>query len=316
MHARQRRVGAAQGRGSTRRGRGTEGGGALQDAVTPRHFCRGGCAEAVGRLWARAGIYEAGCTSPAGPARERYAPVGFFADAPGAMSPDAPRPATQVYVADRHPAIHEALRPRIRRHPALRMQGTSTASEEARAAIVEQAPDVAVLALSLGGIDGLALIQHLQAHAASVQILIFSRYDERLYAERALQAGAAGYIMKTEALGAVVRAIVRVGRGEVALSRSMAARLLSRLVREDGGSPSAVAALTDREVTVFRKIGEGHSVRQIARQLGVHRKTIETHRRRAKKKLGHSTLEALVRHAVQWVRCGAQAAEASSGGLH
>lgn len=231
------------------------------------------------------------------------------------MSPDAPRPATQVYVADRHPAIHEALRSRIRRHPTLRMQGAGTASEEARAAIVKKTPDVAVLALSLGGIDGLALIQHLQARAASVQILIFSRYAERLYAERALQAGATGYLMKTEALGTVVRAIVRVGRGEVALSRPMAARLLSRLVRDDGGPPSAVAALTDREVTVFRKIGEGHSVRQIARQLGVHRKTIETHRRRAKKKLGHDTLAALVRHAVQWVRRGGRA-EASSGGLH
>jgi len=164
-----------------------------------------------------------------------------------------------------------------------------------------------VLEISLGEADGLALIQEIRSKAPDVRILVFSKYDEDLYAERAIEAGASGYIMKTEPTDEVVRAIELVSQGQVFLSRHVASRILSRLVQGGGDTEiSPLEKLTDRELTVFRKIGEGNSVRQIADQLDLNRKTIETYRRRAKEKLGHDTVEALLRHAVQWVEQGAR----------
>lgn len=221
------------------------------------------------------------------------------------MSSEAIREKTQVFVVDKHPAIREVLRAKLETHPELEMGGASASSEDALSLIEQHAPDVVVLEISLGKADGLAFIQKIRTEAPEVRILVFSKYNEDLYAERAIEAGASGYIMKTESTDEVVRAIELVSQGQVFLSRHVASRILSRLVRGSGDTEtSPLEKLTDRELTVFRKIGEGHSVRQIADQLDLNRKTIETYRRRAKEKLGHETVEELLRHAVQWVEQG------------
>ncbi len=223
------------------------------------------------------------------------------------MSSDAIREKTQVFVVDKHPAIREILREKVEEHPELHLEGVAESSQGALSRIGDRPPDVAVLEISLGEADGLALIQRIRSQAPDVRILVFSKYNEDLYAERAIEAGASGYVMKTEDTDEVMRAIELVSEGQVFLSRHVASRILSRLVR--GGSDtetSPLGKLTDRELTVFRKIGEGNSVRQIADQLDLNRKTIETYRRRAKEKLGHETVEALLRHAVQWVEQGAR----------
>jgi len=221
------------------------------------------------------------------------------------MSSEAVRDKTQIVVVDKHPAIREVLRSKIDDHPEMEVRAGSANSEEALALIEEHDPDVVVLEISLGDADGLTLIQEIREQVPEVRILVFSKYNEDLYAERAIEAGASGYIMKTEPTDEVMRAIELVSEGQVFLSRHVASRILSRLVRGSGDTEtSPLEKLTDRELTVFRKIGEGHSVRQIADQLDLNRKTIETYRRRAKEKLGHDTVEDLLRHAVQWVEQG------------
>ena len=223
------------------------------------------------------------------------------------MSSEAIHEKTQVFVVDKHPAIREVLRSKIEAHPEMQMRGDSANSSDALSLIEQYTPDVVVLEISLGEADGLALIQEIRSQVPEVRILVFSKYDEDLYAERAIEAGASGYIMKTESTDEVIRAIELVSQGQVFLSRHVASRILSRLVRGGGDTEtSPLGKLTDRELTVFRKIGEGNSVRQIADQLDLNRKTIETYRRRAKEKLGHETVEALLRHAVQWVEQGAR----------
>jgi DNA-binding NarL/FixJ family response regulator len=126
-------------------------------------------------------------------------------------------------------------------------------------------------------------------------------YDENVYAERAIRAGAAGYVMKTEPTEEVIRAIRSVGQGEVFLSRRMSSRILSKVIRQqDYTLTSMTEELTDREMMVFRMLGEGHSVRDIADTLDLSRKTVETYRRRAKEKLGFDTVSELLQYAVQW----------------
>jgi len=223
------------------------------------------------------------------------------------MNSEAVREKTQVFVVDKHPAIREVLESKVESHPEMQVRGDSASPGEVLSLIEQNAPDVVVLEISLGEADGLALIQEIRSKAPDVRILVFSKYDEDLYAERAIEAGASGYIMKTEPTDEVVRAIELVSQGQVFLSRHVASRILSRLVQGGGDTEiSPLEKLTDRELTVFRKIGEGNSVRQIADQLDLNRKTIETYRRRAKEKLGHDTVEALLRHAVQWVEQGAR----------
>jgi len=223
------------------------------------------------------------------------------------MSSEAVRDKTHIVVVDKHPAIREILRAKIRDRPEMRMEAESANSKEALALVKRHDPDVVVLEISLGDADGLTLIQDIRDEVPEVRILVFSKYNEDLYAERAIEAGASGYIMKTQPTDEVMRAIELVSEGQVFLSRHVSSRILSRLVRGSGDTEtSPLEKLTDRELTVFRKIGEGHSVRQIADQLDLNRKTIETYRRRAKEKLGHETVENLLRHAVQWVEQGAR----------
>jgi DNA-binding NarL/FixJ family response regulator len=223
------------------------------------------------------------------------------------MSSEAIREKTHIFVVDKHPAIREILRSKIESHPEMRMMGDSARPGKALSLIEQDPPDVVVLEISLGEADGLALIEEIRSQVPEVRILVFSKYSEDLYAERAIEAGASGYVMKTESTDEVVRAIELVSEGQVFLSRHVASRILSRLVRGSGETEtSPLEKLPDRELTVFRKIGEGYSVRQIADQLDLNRKTIETYRRRAKEKLGHETVEELLRHAVQWVEHGAR----------
>jgi len=218
------------------------------------------------------------------------------------MGSEASRDETHVLFVDSHPAIREVLTSAIESTADLKVAGEAADADAALRLIEQTAPDVVVLEISLGKSDGLAFIQEIRSHGVETRVLVFSRYDEDLYAERAIQAGASGYVMKTEPTDEVMRAIELVSQDQVYLSRTVSSRILSKLIQgEETVSISPLEKLTDRELTVFRKIGEGYSVRQIAEQLDLNRKTIETYRREAKEKLGHDTVEELLRHAVQWV---------------
>lgn len=208
---------------------------------------------------------------------------------------------TQIFVVDDHPAIREALASAVAGKTGMQIVGDSARATEALPQVERLTPDVVVVDISLEDEDGLTLVQRIRSRVPTARILIFSMYDEDVYAERALRAGASGYVMKSEPTQKIVRAIEEVSEGQVYLSRHITSHILSKVIRtEDYTSSSHLEELTDRELTVFRRLGEGHTVRQIADQLDLNRKTVETYRRRAKEKLGHDTVDGLLQHAVQW----------------
>jgi DNA-binding NarL/FixJ family response regulator len=211
----------------------------------------------------------------------------------------------RVVTCDDHPAIREALSDTINEEMDMEVTGQAATAAGAFAVLSETEPHVAVVDISLEDAHGLDLVQNLQAQYPDVEVVIFSMYDERVYAERAVRAGAAGYVMKAEPTKRVVEAIRTVRRGEVYLSRAMASRILSQVARAGGGGDQegpgfALDDLTDREMEVFQMLGEGKGVEDIADQLNLSRKTVETYRRRAKEKLDLDSIAELLQHAIQW----------------
>lgn len=168
--------------------------------------------------------------------------------------------------------------------------------------IRETEPHVVVTDLSLKSGSGIDLIKQIRARFRSVRILVSSMHDEDLYAERALQVGAMGYINKQESCQRIVEGIRSVIDGRIYLSERMANRLLSRVAgRHPENEVSPVDALTNRELQVFEMLGQGNSVREIARRLHLSPKTVERYRENLKHKLGLSSASELLRHATQWV---------------
>lgn len=209
---------------------------------------------------------------------------------------------TQVLILDDHPAIREALSGAIEKEAGMQVIDALSSTDDVRTFLEEHVPDVFVVDISLGEKDGLTLIEELQHHYPEMKMLVYSMYDEDLYAGRALQAGALGYVPKSAPTETVITAIRRIEQGEVYLSQKIASQILGNVIRGRRYGSNPVEQLTDRELTVFRRIGQGHSVQEIADQLDLSRKTVETYRRRAKEKLGYETVDELLRFATQWWR--------------
>lgn len=207
----------------------------------------------------------------------------------------------RVYMVDDHPAIREAVRDTIESTIDMEICGESSSSDEAFRDIEELEPDVAIVDISLNDAHGLDLVQNVRAQYPDVRLVVFSMYDENVYAERAIRAGASGYLMKSEPTENIVEAIRSANDGEVYLSRQMSSRILNKVAMGRSSEPSfAIDELTDREMAVFQMLGQGYSVQEIQDRLSLSRKTIETYRRRAKEKLGFDTVSELLQYAVQW----------------
>jgi len=207
----------------------------------------------------------------------------------------------RVYMVDDHPAIREAIRDTIESTIDMDICGESSSSDEAFRDIEELEPDVAIVDISLNDAHGLDLVQNVRAQYPDVRMIVFSMYDENVYAERAIRAGAAGYLMKSEPTKNIVEAIRSAHEGEVYLSSQMSSRILNKVAMGRTSEPSfAIDELTDREMAVFQMLGQGYSVQEIQDRLSLSRKTIETYRRRAKEKLGFDTVSELLQYAVQW----------------
>jgi DNA-binding NarL/FixJ family response regulator len=207
----------------------------------------------------------------------------------------------RVVIVDDHPAIRDALGSTISSKMDLELCAQAASADEAFRQIEKLQPDVAVVDISLEDAHGLDLVQNVRTQFPKVQVVVFSMYDENVYAERAIRAGASAYLMKSESTQSVVDAIRAVARGEVYLSRTMASRILSKVAtRRSSGPNFAIDELTDREMAVFQMLGEGYSVEEITERLHLSRKTVETYRRRAKEKLGFETVAELLQYAVQW----------------
>ena len=208
---------------------------------------------------------------------------------------------TRVLIVDDHPAVREALASRIGRQPDLEVCGEAADMGEALRLVAEARPDVAVIDISLKAGSGIDLIKRIKDRDDHIRILVWSMHSESLYAERALRAGALGYVNKDQATDRIVEAIRRVLAGKVWLSEVMAERLLQRSVGGSGEDRSPLDVLADRELEVFRLIGEGVKTAEIAERLHLSVKTVETYRDRIRQKLDLSDGTKLVHYATQWV---------------
>lgn len=207
----------------------------------------------------------------------------------------------RIVVVDDHPAIREALSDTFEDQSDMLICGEAATASEAMSIIAREKPDVAIVDISLSDAHGLDLVHNIRVQHPNVQVVVFSMYGEDVYAERAIRAGASGYLMKSEPTGKLVQAVRHVARGEVFLSHRMASRIISKVVRKGGQKHGfAVDEFTDREMAVFQMLGQGDSVDDIASRLNLSRKTVETYRRRAKEKLGFETVSELLQFAVQW----------------
>lgn len=185
--------------------------------------------------------------------------------------------------------------------------GECGTSEEAFHQVEELGPDVAVVELSLPDAHGLDLIKNIKSQFPEVQVVVYSVYDEFVYAERCLRAGASAYVSKKKSTTTLIEVIRTAHEGEVSLSRKMSSRILARMARGEASEPSfAIDELTDRELTVFQMLGEGYSLSEIQDRLNLARKTVETYRRRAKEKLGLESVSKLLQYALRWTLANGQ----------
>jgi DNA-binding NarL/FixJ family response regulator len=207
----------------------------------------------------------------------------------------------RVLVVDDHPIVRQGLALLINREPDLMVCGEAEDARMAMQSIPTAKPDILVVDISLNGPDGLDLLKDVRTRYPGLPVLILSMHDESVYAERALRAGAHGYIMKQEASEKVLLALRRILSNEIYVSERISNRMLQRYIGSPGeGRPSSVADLTDRELEVFRLIGEGHSTRQIAEELHISVKTVESYQAHIKEKLSLRSARELVQHAIQW----------------
>jgi DNA-binding NarL/FixJ family response regulator len=211
-----------------------------------------------------------------------------------------PHHKSRVFLVDDHPIVRQGLALLINREPDMVVCGEADGALAALQSISSVCPDVVVLDISLDGPDGLDLLKSIRLKEPVLPVLMLSMHDESSYAERSLRAGANGYIMKQEATEKVLVAIRRILQGKVYLSERFTNRMLESYVH--GGLPSKadpLSKLSDRELEVFRLIGTGHGTRQIADELHVSVKTVESYQAHIKEKLGLRNARELVQHAIE-----------------
>jgi DNA-binding NarL/FixJ family response regulator len=207
----------------------------------------------------------------------------------------------RILVVDDHPIVRQGLALLINREPDLVVCGEAEEATGAMHVLASARPDVLIVDISLTGPDGLDLLKTIRTTHPTLPVLILSMHDESIYAERALRAGANGYIMKQEATEKVLVAVRRILSGEIYVSDRIANKMLKHYITGAGTlRNSSIADLSDRELEVFRLIGEGHGTRQIAEELHLSIKTVESYQAHIKEKLSLRSARELLQHAIQW----------------
>lgn len=210
----------------------------------------------------------------------------------------------RVAIVEDHTLMREGLAQLINSQPDMKVIVQSGDAGEGLSAILDQKPDLALIDITLPGRNGLELIKDILAQMPQLPVLVVSMHDETLYAERALKAGAKGYLMKDADRNTIISALRRILAGGFYVSDRMAGEIFASFAgkaaakSEAGG---AVAKLSDREFEVFEHLGAGLGTNEIAERLGISPKTVEVHRARIREKLGLPNGAALVRYAVRWV---------------
>ena len=238
-----------------------------------------------------------------------------FAKKPDAETPEAGATAVtdarstplsnklKVLLVDDHPITRQGMKALVNQQPNLDVCGEADNAAYAIELVGRLQPDLAIVDIALKTTNGIELTKNIKVHAPNLPVLIVSMHDEGLYAERALRAGAMGYLMKQEASEKIIAAIQRLLQGEIYLSDKIKEKMLHRFVNKKGeGMVFSIDTLSDREMEVFQLIGNGYSTRQIAQKLNLSSKTIDSYREHLKLKLHLESGAELVRHAIQWAR--------------
>jgi len=208
----------------------------------------------------------------------------------------------RVLVVDDHPGFRRGVAAMLAEEPEFTVCGEAENAPTALGAMRRLKPDIALLDVTMSGTNGIELIKLMLAEQPKLAILMLSMHDESLYALRALRAGAKGYIMKAESLENVLSAMRKVAAGGIYVSPRFSERLIFKAVQSiEGGLGSPVDQLSDRELEVLQLIGRGFGTREIANELHLSVKTVETHRAHAKEKLGFKDAGQLVRFAIEWM---------------
>jgi DNA-binding NarL/FixJ family response regulator len=209
----------------------------------------------------------------------------------------------QVLVVDDHPIVRHGVVQLINQTHGLEVVAQAGTAAEALEVAKEGGLDLAVVDVSLQGVSGLELVKQIRERGIEMPILVMSMHDESFYAERALRAGAQGYVMKQRATAEIATAIERVLSGDLYLSDALSAKLLRRVVDGDDGVESGGASqLSDRELEVLQLLGQGVPTREVADRLNLSIKTIESYRANIKRKLDLKNATELMQYAVKWVQ--------------
>ncbi len=212
---------------------------------------------------------------------------------------------TKILIVDDHPIFRKGLTQLINQGTNLTVCGEAEDAHKALEAISELNPDLVIVDISLKGIDGIELIRRIKTRFSNLSVLVVSMHDESFFAERALRSGARGYIMKQEAVEKVLEAIHKVLNGEIYVSDKIGLKMIEKFI---DGKPdkmySPLEALSDRELEVFQLIGQGLETRQIAKELHVSIKTVESYRAHIKEKFKIKTSTELLRYAIRWNESG------------
>ncbi len=206
-----------------------------------------------------------------------------------------------VFIVDDHPIMRDGISQLIEQQPDLQVGGSASSAPEALNALAAAAPDLLLVDISLAGMSGIDLIKIVRKRQPRLPVLVLSMHSEDLYAERAIRAGARGYVMKHASAATLLAAVRRVLEGKVYLSPAMTEKLLAKA---SGGEPpeteSPVGGLSDRELEVFSLVGSGLRPQRIAEELGLSIKTVETYYSRLKLKLGARDAAELLQLAIAW----------------
>jgi DNA-binding NarL/FixJ family response regulator len=209
---------------------------------------------------------------------------------------------SKILLVDDHPIVREGLTQLIRGEADMTVCGEAASAEQALDAVTRLNPDLAIVDITLVGANGIELIKNLKAVRPLIPVLVLSMHEESHYAERALRAGASGYVMKQEARDRIIEAIRTVIAGGDYLSEKMQRSIVHRYLHGiDSKETSPIDRLSDREVEVLNLLGEGLSSKDIAVRLHLSQKTVDSHRTHLKEKLGLKDAPELIRFAFDWI---------------
>jgi DNA-binding NarL/FixJ family response regulator len=206
----------------------------------------------------------------------------------------------RIFLIDDHPIARRGYASLIESADGFELAGETGTPENTREAIRENDPDLVLLDIGVEGMSGVDLIKQIGSHFPDLPVLVVSTRDELLYGERALHAGARGFVNKRASADTILTAIEHVADGGYYLSDGLESRVLQQYSGRDADVASPLDTLTDRELEIFERIGLGRSTREIAEELHISIKTVQTHRSNVQDKLGMDTIEELTRRAVLW----------------